>query len=73
MIFPLQMMPDEEQSVLDKGPLAAKLAALLGLVHRPNLGDASTPLPFDLGSLSMMHKEDEETYSQLMLPLERIQ
>ncbi|XP_068243757.1 uncharacterized protein [Palaemon carinicauda] len=67
------MMPDEEQTVIEKGPLTAKLAVLLGLTHRPNLGDASTPLPFDLGSLSIMHKEDEETYSQLMLPLERIQ
>ncbi|XP_064099277.1 uncharacterized protein LOC135210323 isoform X2 [Macrobrachium nipponense] len=67
------MMPDEEHTVIEKGPLAAKLAALLGLAHRPNLGDASSPLPFDLSSLSMMHKEDEETYSQLMLPLERIQ
>ncbi|KAK7074412.1 hypothetical protein SK128_024189 [Halocaridina rubra] len=67
------MMPDKEQTVVEKGPLAAKLAVLLGLVHRPNLGDASTSLPFDLGSLSAMHKEDEEIYSQLMLPLERIQ
>lgn len=67
------MMPDEEQTLVEKGPLAAKLAALLGLAHRPNLGDASTALPFDLGSLSVMQKEDEETYLQLMLPLEKIQ
>lgn len=66
------MMPDEEHHILvDKGPLAAKMAALLGLVHRPSLWDTNY-LPFDLSSLSLLQKQDEETYTQLMLPLEKI-
>ncbi|XP_042863275.1 uncharacterized protein LOC122247764 [Penaeus japonicus] len=66
------MMPDEEQLV-QKGPLATKMALLLGLTHRPNLGDANSMMPFDLTSVPSAHKEEEEdSYLQLMLPLEKI-
>lgn len=66
------MMPDEEQLV-EKGPLAAKMALLLGLTHRPNLGDANSMMPFDLTSVPSAHKDEEpDSYLQLMLPLEKI-
>nr|XP_045598649.1 uncharacterized protein LOC123758369 [Procambarus clarkii] len=66
------MMPDEELHVVKKGPLAVKMAALLGLAHRPSLSDTNSMLYFSLDSLSSMHQQDEETYTNLMLPLEKI-
>lgn len=66
------MMPDEEQQVVEKGPLAARMAALLGLTYRPSLSDASSFLPFDLYSHEEHQKEDDELFLQLMLPLERL-
>nr|XP_053640143.1 uncharacterized protein LOC128694186 isoform X2 [Cherax quadricarinatus] len=65
------MMPDEELHVAEKGPLAAKMAALLGLAHRPNLYDTNNML-FSLDSLSLLQQQDEQTYTNLMLPLEKI-
>ncbi|CAL4079083.1 unnamed protein product, partial [Meganyctiphanes norvegica] len=63
------MMPDEEQLV-QKGPLAAKLAALLGLMPRPSLSDANAlPVSF-LQILEEEHGEDTLPI-QLMLPLEK--
>ncbi|KAG7159948.1 hypothetical protein Hamer_G017389, partial [Homarus americanus] len=54
------MMPDEEHHVIEKGPLAVKMAALLGLAHRPSFGDTGSAMFFNFDSLSLMHKEDED-------------
>ncbi|KAK4292797.1 hypothetical protein Pmani_034463 [Petrolisthes manimaculis] len=78
------MMPDQEKQVVENGILAAKMAALFGLVQRPAVFDGSIlPSSSTCDSLSSSSDiqdlpdsqdlENLETYAQLMLPLERLQ
>lgn len=79
------MMPDQETQVVENGVLAAKMAALLGLIYRPSAFIDSSILPSSsvsadpLVSLSAETQDSQEdlqdlqTYVRLMLPLERIQ
>lgn len=81
-----QMMPDQEKQVVENGILAAKMAALFGLVQRPAVFDGSIlpsmstsdslPSSTDNNTQELLDSqdlEDVQTYAQLMLPLERIQ
>lgn len=64
------MMPDEEQLV-QKGPLAAKLAILLGLMPRPTFSDANI-LPFSVLKILEEEQGEDTLPVHLMLPLEKI-
>lgn len=71
------MMPDEEQQVVRKDPLAVKMAALLGLVHRPNSGGSLNSTTTDTTTTATtisaaLLQEDRELCCGLMLPLEKI-
>ncbi|KAK8379991.1 hypothetical protein O3P69_019800 [Scylla paramamosain] len=70
------MMPDEEQQVVSKDPLAVKMAALLGLVHRPNSGGSlnstTTTTTAATATTTALLQQDRDCCCGLMLPLEKI-
>ncbi|XP_045129812.1 uncharacterized protein LOC123515110 [Portunus trituberculatus] len=73
------MMPDEEKQVVNKDPLAVKMAALLGLVHRPNSGGSlnttatATATATTTATITTeLLREDRQCCYGLMLPLEKI-